>query len=53
MSYLENEVVKFDPNTLQMLGRIATGQMPSGIGIGLGSVWVTHLDGTLVRIDVE
>lgn len=53
VSFVENEVVKFDPNTLQIVGRMATGQNPTDIGAGLGSVWVTHLDGSLARIDVE
>lgn len=52
-SFLRDEVLKVDPASLQVTGAVATGQGPSGIGTGLGSVWVTNgKEGTLVRIDV-
>lgn len=54
LDFLGNGVLKLDPATLEVRGRISTGDRPGGMRVGAGSLWVAHSgDGTLARIDLE
>jgi YVTN family beta-propeller protein len=48
----KDRVVRIDPSTRQVLASIPTGNAPSGVATGEGSVWVANSgDGTVSRID--
>jgi streptogramin lyase len=53
-SFLQDSAVKVDPGSLLVTSAVVTGRGPTGIAVGLGSLWVANAgDGTLVRIDIE
>ena len=48
----KDRVVRINPSNRQVLASIATGDAPSGVATGEGSVWVANSgDGTVSRID--
>jgi virginiamycin B lyase len=48
----DNNVVRIDPATNQVVATIPVGRAPSGLAVGAGAVWVSrHSDGAVVRID--
>lgn len=47
-------MVRIDPATLQVTGRVRVGRSPTAIATSAGAVWVTsERDGTLTRIDPQ
>ena len=51
-AFASGEVVRIDPATGKVAGRVAVGKGAEGVAIGLGSVWVVAQDaGRLVRVD--
>jgi DNA-binding SARP family transcriptional activator len=47
-----NSVVGVDPDMGRVLGEVPLGGRPSGLAVGLGSVWVGNVDDeTLLRVD--
>jgi DNA-binding SARP family transcriptional activator/streptogramin lyase len=47
-----NSVVGVDPDTGRVLGEVPLGGRPSGLAVGLGSVWVGNVDDeTLLRVN--
>jgi DNA-binding SARP family transcriptional activator/streptogramin lyase len=47
-----NSVVAVDPVAGEVIGEISLGGRPSGLAVGLGSVWVGNVDDeTLLRVD--
>ena len=52
VAYRDRELVRIDPETLEVSARIPIGNGPLDVAVGAGSVWVTNReDGTLLRID--
>ena len=50
----DDAVLRLDPATLQVTGRVTVGRDPTAIAAGGGAVWVASgRDGTLTRIDPE
>jgi YVTN family beta-propeller protein len=48
----DNNLVRIDPATNQVVATIGVGRAPSGLAVGAGAVWVSRRsDGAVVRID--
>ena len=52
VTYWSRELVRIDPETRRVTGRIPVGAGPLDVAVGAGSVWVTNRDDkTITRID--
>ena len=46
-----HSLIRYDPATLDVQGSVRIGLEPSGVAATDDAIWVTQLDGTLVRVD--
>jgi YVTN family beta-propeller protein len=51
-SSLHDQLLKLDPDTLEVTMKVPVGSRPVGVAFGAGSLWVANtVDGTVMRVD--